>query len=368
LSIAIYGGGQLAKMMAEAGKEQGLSVSFLVEEHEETVCVDGMGTIVRKLPTLSNEELFKQLGEPEVLTVEREQVSHSFLHEFSKLIRVSPNPHAVETCGDRIKERQFLSDLNLPVAPYKVVANKQELTDYFSSHSHKLVIKHPHSGYDGKAQWRVKSLEEIEQLNDDIFSCPLIAEEFVNFDFEASVVGVRDIKGNIQAYPLTKNDHHGGILYSSLSLKPDEINELTPPAQDIISRLLEEFDYVGVLAVELFHTAEGWVINELAPRVHNSGHWTMDGCNHSQFDSHMRAISGLEVEAIESEANAGMVNLLGKGLETIEDKPNLAAHWYGKSIRPLRKVGHVNFARDTRAELERCQKELLLAIYPETFA
>ncbi len=365
MKIAIIGAGQLAKMLAEAGIQIGHTFTFLANVDEDIRCINGLGDVVRKEENIGAETIFKQLGYPDVVTVEREQVDISLLTELEKLCPVHPSTQAIAFTQNRIKEKTFLDSLDIPIANYSVANNREELNTIVESSKRTVFIKHPYLGYDGKSQWKVSGLQDLNSLSfpNEIF--PLVVEESVEFICEASLIGVRSEKGEIKYYAPTKNYHRDGILiHSSLLNEENHLKMITDCARDYIKKIFEASNYVGVLTLELFVTQKQILVNEIAPRVHNSGHWTMDGCESSQFENHIRAITGMSLGDIQIENPVGMVNLLG--VDSINKSWNdnvCKVYWYNKSVKPKRKMGHVNFLNTDDSNIKNLQEQLVKQLY-----
>ena len=365
MRIAIIGSGQLAMMLAKAGLKLGFSFSFLANPDEDVKSVVGLGVIVRKFPDDSAEDIFERLGRPQVTTIEKEQVDVAFLREFEKLCLIHPNVDAIKTLQDRIKEKRFLTAQKIPVARHRVIEHFGELQESVKDLRLPLFTKHPKLGYDGKSQWKIVQQSDIYKIPLVKNTFPLILEEKVDFLYEASIIGIRSLSGETKFYPATKNFHKDGILiHSSLIQSHDEGSELIPLVQQYVNNLLSFWDYAGVLAIELFVTEDGIVVNELAPRVHNSGHWTMDGCQSSQFENHIRAIVGMPLGETKANHNVSMINLIGVDklpLEIKHDSHNV--YWYNKTLRPNRKMGHINVRGKDINELQIEKQRIVNKLY-----
>lgn len=356
MRIAIAGCGQLARMMALAGLPLGLKFSFIADggEQTDTRCVDGLGIIAPWQPGQPGQPLYEQLGQPDVVTVEKEQVDLELLRALQPYSKVFPSPEAVAYCQHRHSEKQLLEQLNIPAAPY---GYKQPLETSIGQLGYPVVIKSVDEGYDGKNQWVLRNSDDLrafKEHGDDGVSGNYLVEAWIPFDKEVSLIAVRSSTGQIRHYPLTENKHSNGILVHSIAPATHIQPETLANACDYIDRLLEEMDYVGVLAMECFVSGDSIMVNELAPRVHNSGHWTQMGSVTCQFENHVRAISGLPLGSTSSHGVAGMVNLLGVGeppFSALTCQSSL--HWYNKIPRPGRKLGHVNFLASDLEELKR---------------
>ena len=353
MRIAIIGSGQLAMMLAQAGKKLDITFCFLAEHGENTTSVEGLGEIVYFDKNESAEDIYQKLGRPDVITIEKEQVDLDLLQSFEKFTRVYPSPRPVSYAQDRIQEKQFLSSQSIPLTNFYIANDLKQLQSIVNDLTPPVFIKHPRLGYDGKSQWKVEDAKEISHLPMPRETFPYVVEEKVDFLFEASIIAVRSRTGDVKIYPPTKNLHKNGILiYSSVMKEGDERYEIVTQAKDIVQHLLSTWNYVGVLSVELFITEDGIKVNELAPRVHNSGHWTMDGCEASQFENHIRAIAGLTLGETTCIKNVSMYNLLGTDeVPEILKELDHTVYWYNKSLRPNRKMGHVNIVATNSNEI-----------------
>ncbi len=384
IRIAVIGGGQLARMMALDGLRLGIQFSFLVEPDESTQCIDGLGEkVVWDLGGLLNNpdesafrELFEALGRPQVVTVEKEAVPVGILRGLLPLTQVYPGPDAVYQTQHRAREKQLLSRLAIPTANFKVASTLGEVREAYEAFGLPLFIKTVESGYDGKNQWQLHSLADLESFERENPTGPWVVEQHVRFDREASLIGVRSASGETAFYPLTENLHRKGILIRSLAPAPKLSAETENNARDYMERLFKEMNYVGVLAMECFVCGDDLLVNELAPRVHNSGHWTMDAGICSQFENHLRAIVDWPLGNTRPQGSKGMVNILGSR-DVAKHQPrqpgsswlsgNSTFHWYNKTDRPGRKLGHINFAHD---DLQTLQEQLAAQdeqLYGETY-
>lgn len=222
----------------------------------------------------------------------------------------------------------------------------------------RLIIKSSRDGYDGYGQWRLLGVSQLPELKQqlaslDLHKVPLVVEQMVNFERELSLIGVRSVYGDIKVYPLAENLHHKGQLHVSVAPACDISPELQKQAKDIFTTLADALDYVGVLAVEMFQCGDQLLVNELAPRVHNSGHWSIEGADVSQFESHLRALNALPIGSIEAQKKSAMVNIIG--CDDLDLKMLGIAechfHWYGKTVREKRKMGHITVTANSYREL-----------------
>jgi 5-(carboxyamino)imidazole ribonucleotide synthase len=345
MRIAIVGCGQLSRMLALAGLPLGIKFSFINDTGEQTTdCVDGLGRVVSLPKNWQTEqnihELYNLLGKPDCITVEKEQVDVNLLQALQKHCDIYPNPEAIIACQHRYSEKQLLEKLSIPTSPfaYSLSANETEKTLQLP-----MIAKSCSEGYDGKNQWVLKTSEDVINF-DHLNIQDYIIEAWIKFEREVSLVSVRAKNGDIQHYPLTDNVHENGILKQSIAPALDQNNALTNKANTYMESILIELDYVGVMAMECFVINGELMINELAPRVHNSGHWTQVGSITCQFENHVRALAGLKLGSTKPLGTAGMINLIGTEKPPFESLSALSKlHWYNKSFKPLRKLGHVNF-------------------------
>ncbi|WP_444920021.1 5-(carboxyamino)imidazole ribonucleotide synthase [Microbulbifer sp. CnH-101-G] len=350
--IAIVGCGQLAQMMAQEGKPLGITFSFLAEKGEDAGCVEGLGTVIRLDEAGSGEDLFQALGCPEVITAEREQVDVALLRELQRFCPVYPDPHVFEKAQHRLREKRALTESGLPVAPFMPARGRGELLNALDKLGYPAFIKSCENGYDGKNQWRVKDAAELQEAIKEAQDLPCVVEASVDFSCEVSLIGARSVSGEVKTYPLTENLHRQGTLL--LSKAPYQDEQLLASARAYLQKLMDDWDYVGVLSVECFVTSEGLLVNEIAPRVHNSGHWTLVGADTSQFANHLRAILDMPLGDTECPRPAAMVNMLG--VDRAPTGKNEGVWLYGKTLRPGRKMGHVILVDDSSEELsQRCE-------------
>jgi 5-(carboxyamino)imidazole ribonucleotide synthase len=257
---------------------------------------------------------------------------------------------------DRLAEKQLFGRLDIPLPAFQRVDSKADLETAAETIGLPLVLKTRHFGYDGKGQFVVRTAADISAAWEALGGVALIAEQWVNFDYEVSAIGARNPDGNIISYPLTQNQHVDGILHSSCAPLANEA--LTLLAEQYLRRLLEELNYVGVLALELFVAGDQLLANEFAPRVHNSGHWSIEGALPSQFTAHLLAISNASLETPQLHGHAGMLNLIGNIPQAARTLKSGVLHDYGKAARPGRKLGHYTVIAETAAERDRLLAEI----------
>ncbi|MCX8060475.1 MAG: 5-(carboxyamino)imidazole ribonucleotide synthase [Aquificaceae bacterium] len=355
MRVGILGGGQLGWMTILEGKKLGFE--FFVLDPDPKAPASRVAD--RWFPPDKVEELIKV---SEVITYEFEHLQEEILQKVYDL--TTPSLNLLELKRSRIKEKEFYRREGYPI-PEFTVAEWGDLLQRVEAFGYPCVVKAERQGYDGKGQYRVYYKEDLSKvLKNHEPGERFLLERLVDFSFEFSIVGVRDAKGNKKLYPLTVNHHEGGILLHN-STRALRIKE----AEEIVLSLMERLNVVGLLAVEFFYTWQGQVlVNELAPRPHNTGHYTLEGCYTSQFQNLLRAICGLPLGSTQLKTPAGMVNLIGLSLEDLDLQSLLSVegaklYWYGKRKKPRRKVGHINVVASTEQELEGKIEKLLNLIY-----
>ncbi|NVJ51552.1 MAG: 5-(carboxyamino)imidazole ribonucleotide synthase [Gammaproteobacteria bacterium] len=367
MHVAVVGCGQLARMMALAGWRLGVTFSFLAEPNEGTACVEHLGKVVVRDEQKTIAELYAALGHPEVMTVEREHVDVAMLKAFAEHCAVHPNPNAVSVSQHRGREKTCMRDLGIGTAPFTVASNAADLKQAVTTMGLPVLIKSCEEGYDGKGQWMIREAAQLDSFfAENNVSQDMIVEGLVNFSEEVSIIAVRSTNDECAFYPITENEHRNGILLTSIAPAKAISPALTERAEDIAQKILRKLDYVGVLSVELFIENGELLVNEIAPRVHNSGHWTQAAGISSQFENHIRAICGMPLGNTQPKTAVGMVNLLGvKVSDQLLDRGNLEIHHYNKAIRPGRKVGHINLWNIDREQLAADVTQLRDEIYSD---
>jgi 5-(carboxyamino)imidazole ribonucleotide synthase len=299
------------------------------------------------------------------VTYEFENVPVQTARALEAQLPVFPPAAALQVAQDRVSEKQAFEALGIPTAAFVPVDARGELDTAAARVGLPAVLKTRRSGYDGKGQVVVQGHPELEAAWQKLGGRPLVLERFVEFKRELSIVGVRARDGGASFYPLVENEHRNGILHTTLAPAPVVSEALQSKAESYLSSLMDELAYVGVLALELFQEGDELLANEMAPRVHNSGHWTLDGAECSQFENHLRALCGYPLGSTTPIAHSGMVNLVGvvPPIARLLAVPGARLHLYDKAARPGRKLGHVNVvAADpslVRAALERVEALLL---------
>jgi 5-(carboxyamino)imidazole ribonucleotide synthase len=287
----------------------------------------------------------------DAVTYEFENVDAFALEHLDERVPVRPAQRALEVSQDRLAEKTFFRDHDLDTAPFAGADTVDDLRAAVETVGTPCVVKTRRFGYDGKGQAVIRSNDEVDVAWEAVGGVPLIVEGFVEFDRELSILAVRGTDGDLAFYPIPENVHEDGILKVSYAPAPDLSPALVERARGYATRLLEALGYVGVLTIELFQVGDRLLANEIAPRVHNSGHWTIEGAETSQFENHVRAVLGLELGSTAMRGHAGMVNLIGAVPETADvlAHPHTHLHLYRKEPRPGRKVGHMTVRHDDPA-------------------
>ena len=358
MNVGGLGGGQLGRMLALAGVPLGLRFRFL--EPRQPAPVDGLGEVVRA-PYDDGDAIRRFASGLDVVTYEFENVPDTSARLLEQLLRVHPSAGALRTAQDRLAEKQAFETLGIATPAFHPVDSRATLTEAIGRVGLPAVLKTRRLGYDGKGQSVIEAPNGGDGAWAALGGVPLLLERFVPFTRELSIVGARGRDGATRFYPLVENEHRAGILYRTIAPAPLVDEALQRKAEGYLRSLMERMDYVGVLALELFQHGDALLANEMAPRVHNSGHWTQDGARTSQFENHLRAVCGLPLGPCEARGCAAMINLIGRvpPTERILAIPGARLHLYGKEPQPGRKLGHVNAVGEdpaaVRATLERVE-------------
>jgi 5-(carboxyamino)imidazole ribonucleotide synthase len=344
--VGILGGGQLSLMLAEASKPLGISVVFI--DPAPDACANRVARQI--LADYDDPAALEQLADlADVITYEFENVPSDAVRILSQQLEVYPPGNALATSQDRLLEKNKFVALDIPVPAFKAIDSVDELHEAVTGLGLPCVLKTRRFGYDGKGQAVIRSADDVIAAWQTIGQAPAILEAFMPFDREISVIAVRDPQGNHRTYPLSENIHINGILDRSCSRDDDPFFD---QACQYVGRLMDALEYVGVIALELFQVGDKLYANEFAPRVHNSGHWTIEGTVCSQFENHMRAVAGLPLGETEITGSSVMLNCIGAmpNVSGIQNMSGVTVHDYGKAPRDNRKVGHVTLnARDDDA-------------------
>jgi 5-(carboxyamino)imidazole ribonucleotide synthase len=349
VNIGVLGGGQLGRMLALAGYPLGHGFVFL-DPAPEALCGLGSHLVAKPDDAAALAELAARV---DLITYEFENVPAAAARSLAERVPVYPSPAALELSQDRLREKALFRSLGIPTAPFAPVDSVETLTVALEFVGVPAVLKTRRLGYDGKGQHVLRTSEEATTAWAALGNAPCVLERFVRFARELSCLAVRGREGAPVVYPLVENHHEGGILRRSIAPAPGATAALQARAAGFVGRLLDRLDYVGVLALELFEVEGELLANELAPRVHNSGHWTIEGAETSQFENHVRAITGAPLGSAAPLGVSGMVNLIGGWPDpaSMLAIPGAHLHLYGKAPRPGRKVGHVTVRCDDPAAL-----------------
>lgn len=355
MKVGILGGGQLARMIALAGYPLGIRFIFL--DPSLSACATTLGDHLHG--DYHNETLLAELAKrADVVTYEFENVPANVADFLAAHTSVYPAPNALAIAQDRLVEKNFLNDIGIPTAPYKPVESLASLQQAMQQIGYPAILKTRTQGYDGKGQSVLRSAADLHSSWQKLDGLPAIVEGFVNFTREVSIVAVRSVSGELAFYPLSENVHREGILRVSESCDNDPLQS---KAQDYVTTLLNELHYVGVIALELFEVNGELVANEFAPRVHNSGHWTIEGAETSQFENHLRAILDLPLGSTAAVGRTAMVNFIGGKPENeqVLAIENTHLHLYAKASRKGRKVAHATIRTATQEALHPLKKKLI---------
>jgi 5-(carboxyamino)imidazole ribonucleotide synthase len=339
--LAVLGGGQLGRMLALAGIP--LDVEFRFLDPVDGAPAGAVGDLV--VGALGDEDALTEVARgATVVTYEWEGVPADAARFLAGDLPVRPGARSLEVSQDRLTEKETFQHLGIATPAFSPVESRADLeTAVEAVGGLPAVLKTRRGGYDGKGQVRLETPGDLAPAFDELGSVPLILESLVPFDRELSVLAVRGIDGAVACWPLVENHHEGGILRLSRAPAPDIDDALQARGEELATRLLTDLDHVGVLAVELFDVGGELLANEIAPRVHNSGHWTIEGALTSQFENHVRAVLGWPLGATAARGPSAMVNCIGvmPSRDAVLAVPGAHLHDYGKQPRPGRKLGHV---------------------------
>ncbi|MDH3333580.1 MAG: 5-(carboxyamino)imidazole ribonucleotide synthase [Gammaproteobacteria bacterium] len=344
MRIGIIGAGQLGQMLGYAARDLDVECRFV--DPSATPPAADCGEVIQK-PFDDADALAELAATCDVVTYEFENVPVQALHKIEGKVPVYPPAAALRHAQDRLDEKRLFDQLDIPLPGYRTIDSREDIMTAVDQLGLPLVIKTRRLGYDGKGQFIIRERNDIDDAWKALGGNSLIAEQWVNFDYEVSAIGARNVDGDIVIYPLSRNVHEDGILRTSRS--PVDAPELADRAETYVRRLLGHLDYVGVLALELFVCDNDLMANEFAPRVHNSGHWTIEGAATSQFENHLRAIMNMPLGSTASVGHAGMINLIGDIPDSVRSLERGVLHDYGKAPRPGRKLGHITVTTETAA-------------------
>ncbi|MFY0680868.1 MAG: 5-(carboxyamino)imidazole ribonucleotide synthase [Thalassovita sp.] len=341
--IGILGGGQLGRMLSVAASRLGFKTHIF-----EPGATPPAADVAHQVTTASYDDAaalraFAQTVD--VITYEFENIPTSALDLLETLRPIRPNRRALGVSQDRVSEKNFLQELGLKTAPFAAVDTAQDLAQALDTIGAPSILKTRRFGYDGKGQSRLKSANDAAQAIADMAGAPAVLEGFIDFSHEVSVIGTRSTSGEVACFDPGENVHRDGILHTT-TVPANLSAGQRMDAVLLTANILNALEYVGTMGVELFVTPQGLIVNEIAPRVHNSGHWTQNGCAVDQFEQHIRAIAGWPLGNGTRHSDVVMENLLGQDMDRVADiakEPHSALHLYGKAeAKPGRKMGHVN--------------------------
>ncbi|OAN74811.1 5-(carboxyamino)imidazole ribonucleotide synthase [Sulfitobacter pontiacus] len=345
-TIGILGGGQLGRMLAVAAARLGFRTHVF-----EPGANPPAGDVAHALTTAGYDDvdaLTAFAKSVDIVTFEFENIPTDALDVIENITPIRPNREALRTSQDRLVEKQFLEGLGLTVAPFADIANAADLEAAMTTIGAPSILKTRRFGYDGKGQSRLRSADDAAGALADMAGNPAVLEGFVNFTAEVSVIAARSPSGEVACFDPGENVHRDGILHTTTV--PARLSAAQRmDAVLLAAKILNALDYVGVLGVELFVTQQGFIVNEIAPRVHNSGHWTQNGCAVDQFEQHIRAVAGWPLGDGSRYADVVMENLIGDDMDRVPElakQRDTALHLYGKAdVKPGRKMGHVNIVK-----------------------
>lgn len=354
MKIGVLGAGQLGRMLALAGLPLGHEFIFLDPALE--ACAASLGKHLRA--DYSDGEALKSFcAQIDVATYEFENVPVSAAEFVAARVPLYPGTVALAAGQDRVGEKQLFESLEIPVPPYAAINSREDLSAAMAEIGTPGVLKTRRMGYDGKGQAVIKQPRDADVAWAKLGGKPLIYEKFIEFEREVSCIGVRTHHGLRAFYPLIENVHRDGILSSS---QPRASDPLQNQAEQYVGKLMDHLAYVGVLAFEFFVGSDGLIANEIAPRVHNSGHWSIEGAECSQFENHIRAITGLPLGSTSLRGASLMLNCLGTPpkLQPLLRHAGVHLHLYGKEPKPQRKIGHVTLTAANSAAVAALRKQV----------
>ncbi|MGB0505221.1 MAG: 5-(carboxyamino)imidazole ribonucleotide synthase [Pikeienuella sp.] len=341
-TVGILGGGQLGRMLAIAAAQLGLKAHIYAPE-DNPPAGEVAGAVTQGAYDDAT-RLAEFAAQVDVVTYEFENVPAETVDILEPLVAVRPGRMALSVAQDRIVEKTFLNGIGVATAPFAAINDADDMSAAMASIGSPAILKTCRLGYDGKGQARVMEPADADSALADMAGAPAIFEGFVPFVREISVIAARGVDGTVSAYDPGQNEHEGGILRRTTVPAPLD-RETLDQAMAIATKIVDALDYVGVIGVELFETADGFLVNEIAPRVHNTGHWTIEACATDQFQQHIRAVCGWGLGSPLRHSAAVMTNLIGDDFDdwaALSAEPGAALHLYGKGeARPGRKMGHV---------------------------
>ncbi len=353
--VGILGGGQLGRMLALAGHPLGLQFRFF----DSSTALPVKSIAETFIGPYEDFNLLKKFAKGlDLVTYEFENVPVEAVRYLETLLPVFPSSQALEISQDRLHEKTLFQHLKIPTPKFKAIHSREELIQAVRELGYPCLLKTRRLGYDGKGQFLIKTKKDTQKAWERLGKTPLILEQFIKFKRELSILAVRSKKGLCTFYPLVENHHREGILHHSLAPAPKVSRKLQSLAQTYAKRILKKLNYTGVLAIEFFQCGDQLIANEMAPRVHNSGHWTLEGAETSQFENHLRALLGLPLGSTRVVGHSVMYNLIGRlpPLGKILKIPGTHLHLYGKTPKEGRKLGHVTCLSSNSKKLREAVK------------
>ncbi|PMH45378.1 5-(carboxyamino)imidazole ribonucleotide synthase [Vibrio sp. 10N.286.49.B3] len=365
MHVLVLGAGQLARMMSLEAAPLNIQISAFDVGSER---------IVHPLTQAQlGHGLENAIAQADIITAEFEHIPHDILAVCEKSGKFLPSAQAIKTGGDRRIEKALLDDAGVNNARYAIINDRADFDAAIAYVGLPMVLKSALGGYDGKGQWRLKSTDDVDAIWTEMQACieatntqAIVAEEFIPFQREVSLVGVRGKDGQVAIYPLAENVHTDGVLTLSTAIDDPA---LQAQAEQMFTAVATKLDYVGVLALEFFDVDGQLLVNEIAPRVHNSGHWTQQGAETCQFENHIRAVCGLPLGGTQAIRPTSMVNILGEDSvpEAVLAMPECHVHWYGKEKRAGRKMGHINVCAASNQALQTALQTLADILDPSAY-
>ncbi len=351
MKVGILGAGQLGRMLAISGYPLNHQFGFSGNTHDEPSSL--LGHMFTQQDSTNNIDSLVNFAD--VITFESENTKVEIVKKINKKIPVYPNEKSLFITQHRGREKVLFNQLNISCAPYQIINTLEDLKTAIDIIGIPAILKTTMEGYDGKGQFLIHHQDQINDAWKSMNGVESILEGFINFKRELSLIAVRGIDNSNKYYPLVENTHYQGILRLTIAPAQNINKQVQETAQHYMQTLLDEMNYVGVLTIELFETETGLVINEMAPRVHNSGHWSIEGANTSQFENHIRAITGMPLgDTTPTHPFCAMINIIGQlgDIDAVLEMPNAHLHLYDKSERKNRKLGHINITANSQAELK----------------
>ena len=342
ITIGILGGGQLGLMLSEAARKLGYKTHVYANNKDEPALNHADKTTIANFN--DQKALIHFYESCDIITFEFENIPIRCLNDLNIYKKIIPNISSLEITQDRLLEKKFVNSAGHKTTEFVSINSIDDIESAFKLIGDKGILKTRKFGYDGKGQFPIHNLSDLKHAWKELNEVPSILEKKIDFTSEISIIIARDKDGVTKEFDLTENFHKNGILIES-NIPANVSNSIEKKSKEIGISIINQLNYIGVLAIEMFIYEDSILINELAPRVHNSGHWTLDACETSQFEQHIRAITGMELGNTKRYCNATMKNLIGNQVKKIDksyNKKNTKVHIYGKKeVRPGRKMGHI---------------------------